>query len=47
MQDMKTADQFARHENAKHEIAGHEKQDNARCKICTTCCRPGITVQEQ
>ena len=25
MQDMKTADQFAGNENARHKIAGHEK----------------------
>jgi len=37
----------AEHENARREIAGHEKQDNAKFRLCTACWRPGVTVYKR
>ena len=51
MQVMKLKDQHTTHENTGHEDCGRtnlqdmKKRDNARSKICTSCCRPGITVK--
>jgi len=44
MQDRKLRDQIATREIYVDVIAGHEKQDNVRCKICKACRRPGNTV---
>ena len=41
IQDLKLADQTARHENAAMKVQDTQKQDNPKCKIYTACCRPG------